>query len=74
MRSFFILPAASSVLIAAASQNLVTSALDQIVKLLITDWLVPETETPPVCPVQHPHFCVFVMRPQPITECENWRV
>ena len=61
-------------LIAAASQNLVTSALYQIVKLLIMDWLVPETETPPVCPVQHPHFCVFIMRPQPITERENWHV
>ena len=35
MHSFFILQAASPVLTAAASQNLVTSALDKIVKLRV---------------------------------------
>ena len=32
-------------------QNLVSSARDQIVKLLTTDWLVPETEVPASAPL-----------------------
>ena len=43
------------------SQDLVSSAHEQIVKLLTTDWLVPETETPASTSRPPPYFLLFIM-------------